>query len=88
MSALAPELFYPSNCDHGIAFESMFCRRCAGHFGGHCRILMNAMCNGEHPKWVRADNRLGGECLSFKPKGEHKAVRKLPNARGRQGELL
>lgn len=77
--------FYPSNSDHGYAFEATFCHKCSGYFGGHCRTLMYAMCHGESPMWVKADNNLGGECLNFKERG---VPRLKARANKRQGVLL
>ena len=82
-----PDSWFPSNSDHGYAFEAKFCHNCAAYFGGYCRILLRAICDGEHAKWVRADNEVQGECLNFKVKGDRTTLReRKPNPR--QGALL
>ncbi len=78
------ELFFPSNSDHGFAFERAFCHRCAGWFSGYCRVSLHALANAGHKKWVKADNALGGECLSFKPKGYRKPYDSEREAGGQQ----
>lgn len=85
MSGETDRPFFPSNSDHGYAFEAAFCHQCRGYFGGYCRVLGHAIANGKSPKWIKADNNLGGECTSFKPKGERSLK---PKVNKRQGVLL
>ena len=87
MTARDPNAWFPSNSDHGYAFEAKFCHHCAGYFGGYCRILLRAICDGQHPKWVRADNEVNGECLNFKMKGDRTVLRARVQNKN-QGVLL
>lgn len=85
MTQAMSEPFYPSNSDHGWAFESRYCHKCAAYFGGYCKTLIYAMANGKSAKWVKTDNDVGGECLGFKERG---VPRIKSNRNRRQGELL
>lgn len=88
LPARQPGDFFPSNSCHGDAFESMFCHRCAAYFGGYCRILLRAVCDGRHDKWRKAETPIGGECLNFKERGEARTAPRRPKVNKLQGQLL